>query len=166
MTYDIKIIEKVYKDKNISLPFADFLSGLQHELAIEQERILTEKKERESRLEGYHNHPDLDETLGGTLSLPITAYEDFITKEVKAYREWYDTFMQDGGLPDGGVNKIEYFKVGNKIFAVKLHCESQWVGDWSVRQNLPGRVSVVSIKEIVDYELLVDKGDFFIFKIK
>ena len=69
-------------------------------------------------------------------------------------------------MPDEGVDRIEYFKIGNEIYEVDLHCEAEWVGDWSVRKNLPGEVSATSIKKITDFEILQEYDGYVLFKIK
>lgn len=89
---------------------------------------------------------------------------EFINKVVRN-ADYHDFFYIEGGLPDKGVDDIDYYKVGDKIYEVSLHCEAEWVGDWSVRENLPGEVSLVSVLEITDFEILKDEGNYILIQI-
>lgn len=73
----------------------------------------------------------------------------------------HDMFYDEEGLDDEGADETVVFKIGDNFYEVDLHCEAEWVGDWSVRKNLPGELSVTSVKEIKKYEIQ-SEGDGYI----
>jgi hypothetical protein len=70
-------------------------------------------------------------------------------------------FYEFEGLDDNGEDKVFIFKIGDNFYEVDIHCSANWVGDFSVRKNLPGDLSIVSIKEIKEYTI-ISSGDNYI----
>ena len=155
--FSSKLIEKAYKQNNIEFPYEKFFSTLKLQKEEEDNEKLKKKKEKENRRETEFVYPEQESNV---------FYEKFIKEKIKEYGNWYDDFEDGDGLPDEGVDRIEYFKIGNEIYEVDLHCEAEWVGDWSVRKNLPGEVSATSIKKITDFEILQEYDGYVLFKIK
>jgi len=86
----------------------------------------------------------------------IELVEGDITEWVN--RENYDTVMSfvsdfSRGLDDEGQNYYEVLKINGTFYKAELICEAEWVGDWSVRKNLPGQSTVIELFEITDYVL-------------
>ena len=80
-----------------------------------------------------------------------TKYKAFIKKFVDdGY--WNDVWS-DVELSDDGDDYEFYIMIGDKVFETIIHCEAEWVGDWSVRKNLVGKISLSKITE-VKFELL------------
>lgn len=154
-TFNIQLIEKVYKENNIPFPFEKFLKSLMVEKKKEDDNLLATIKEEERKHKAHFVYSEVD--------VDNIDYESFIKKEVKEYDYWYDFF--DFELPDEGANTTQYFKIGNKLYEVETHCEAEWCGDWSVRANLPGKVAVISIKEITNYEILEEAKNYLYFKL-
>jgi hypothetical protein len=101
----------------------------------------------------------------------IIPISEFIQDKVENC-DWYD-FIDEEYIPDEGADTEELFKIGDKLYNVKLHCEAEWCGDWSVRANLAGDISITEIEEITDYEVLQetsyalgDAEDWIFIKIK
>lgn len=94
----------------------------------------------------------------------------------KTVQEWYkeyinenyygDAFYRSEGLPDEGDDLEEYIMIGDKLYLGDIHCEAEWVGDWSVRKNLPGEISVTKITEIKNFEVIEVKEGYVIAKLK
>ena len=89
---------------------------------------------------------DIEEEYGDDWTL-----EDIISEEVGCYindkLSTYEIFHYDN-YPDEGSTEILYAKCGDKYYELEVHCDAEWVGDWSVRANVTGSASVKSVKEI------------------
>lgn len=70
-----------------------------------------------------------------------------------------DMFYDEDGLDDSGADETVVFKVGEQFYEVDLHCTAKWIGDWSVRKNLPGKISIEDIREIKEFEMEKDVHD-------
>jgi hypothetical protein len=141
----------------LNIPSDNFFSVLKEEK--KKLKAIKEKEEIEAnsvkKIYKDHIFPELPES-----------YEiDEFLEECVEENDYHDTFYEYEGMDDGGADDVVYFKVADKIYEVKLHCEAEWVGDWSVRKNLPGKVSITSIKEIENFEILTNDEDFIVFKI-
>ena len=90
--------------------------------------------------------------------------KNFIKSIVKK-GDWYDVFA-DEDLDDDGADINDYYMIGDKLYDVELHCEAEWCGDWSVRANLPGEVTVVTIREITHFEILEKNKKSIMIKLK
>jgi hypothetical protein len=113
--------------------------------SIEQERQ-QEKEKRESTVDVYHIFKD---TGGKSLG-------DFIEYAVR--QDKYDAVMAacNDDLDDSGVEYTEYLKIGDKVYKANLHCSAEWCGDWSVRANTPGKVTLKSFGEVKNYEVAME----------
>ena len=92
-------------------------------------------------------------------------HKEYLSKHIANGDGYWDLFIEDN-LPDYGVDEIEYFKVNSIIYKVKIHCDVDWCGDWSVRKNLPTSWYLTDIEEIIDYNIIEDENEngYIIFK--
>lgn len=150
----IKIIKKVLSESNIDTNIVDLMIK-------EEENILNNKKIEQAekakikevfiiRKEQKYDDDDYIEEI-----------EEIIT----SYEHWHDEFYDIEGLGDAGVDAIKYIIIGNNLYEVELHCTAEWVGDWSVRKNLPGKVSVTEITKIKSFEISKEYTDWAEIKI-
>lgn len=132
--------EQIIKTLNrLDFPLDKFFKVLEEERMLEDE-IKRLQKQEEEKIKYIEDDFDFD-------GLPFdTTPEKLIKSTLRDVK--HDMFYEYDGLPDEGVDRTIYVKIGDKIYEVKLHCEAEWVGDWSVRKNLPGDVSIISITEI------------------
>lgn len=72
----------------------------------------------------------------------------------------HDIFYEPDGLDDEGADETMVFKIGDAFYEVDVHCEAEWVGDWSVRKNLPGEVSIEAIREIKSFKIEKEEKDY------
>jgi hypothetical protein len=140
---EISIIEKVYNNITTKISYDDFLKLLITETNSVKE--LKKKKEEEERSKIYIDnvYPEIDEDI---------SIDDYLEGIVEEY-EWWDVFYDSDGMPDEGLDDDFYVMVGDKVYKIEVHCEANWVGDWSVRKNLPGDVTINDFNE-VNFELL------------
>lgn len=68
-----------------------------------------------------------------------------------------DLFEDD--FPDGGEDYEAHFLIGSKLFKSVIHFEAEWIGDWSMRCNVPTNPSMKSWEEIKDFELQCELPD-------
>ena len=61
-------------------------------------------------------------------------------------------------MDDDGSDDVMYFKVLDKFYEVELHCEAEWVSEWSVRKNLPGEISVTNVKEVTPLRIVKEEA--------
>ena len=101
--FSSKLIEKAYKQNNIEFPYEKFFSTLKLQKEEEDNEKLKKKKEKENRRETEFVYPEQESNV---------FYEKFIKEKIKEYGNWYDVFEDGDGLPDEGVDRIEYFKIG------------------------------------------------------
>lgn len=148
-------IEMVFNKKNINISFKEFIDTL-----IIEENIV--KQEQEAKIREEKSKIYIDEVYP-PLDFGITI-EDYI-KNIIDNEEWYDVFADDD-FPDEGIDENFYYMVGEKLYMVELHCDAEWCGDWSVRANLPGDVSVSTITEIEHFEILNKKKNSVTVKLK
>jgi hypothetical protein len=73
---------------------------------------------------------------------------------------YHDIFYDPKGLDDSGADATVYFKGMDKFYKVELHCKAEWVGDWSVRKNIPGDVSVTKITELTNYTIKAEEETY------
>jgi len=152
-TFTLSEIEQAFIEAGLLGNFQDLATIL---LKIIEVRNTIEMEEA-SKIEVYEIHPALN--LQSTL-------EDTIRKIFKS-ADIDDAFRgDDDEIPDGGASCIQYIRIGVNLYEVSLHCEADWCGDWSVRANLVGDISVTNIKEIKSFEVIEDHGDYQFIKIK
>lgn len=84
--------------------------------------------------------------------------EDVILESIEDVT--HDMFYDPDGLDDEGADVTNVFKIGDAFYEVDLHCEANWVGDWSVRKNLPGDVSVEAMREIKKFKIEKETEDY------
>jgi hypothetical protein len=75
-------------------------------------------------------------------------------------------FCCEDEIPDEGLEDVIYVKVGDKFYEVEIACDAEWIGDWSVRANVVGDVSINSFKEIEEYEIVSSDKYSITIKIK
>jgi hypothetical protein len=155
--FSLETIKSVYFSTDFKLPFDDFVKELE---AIDKSEKVDEKKKKDDEAKKREVHHVFSE-----LPADYESIDDFLEEKVDEY-EWHDTFYDSDGIDDDGADTIEYFKVGDKIFEVDLHCEAEWVGDWSVRKNLPGDVSITDFNEITDFTILEEDENYLLIKLK
>ena len=132
--------EQIEKSLNrLNIPLNEFFKTLEEERMLEEE-IKRLQKEEKAKIKYIEDDFSFDDLPSGT------TVKELIEETLDDVK--FDMFYDSDGLPDGGVNKTIYVKVGPKIWEVQVHCESEWVGDWSVRKNLPGDAHVNSMKEV------------------
>lgn len=155
--FNTSVIEKVFIEKNINIPFEEFIDAL-----IIEENIVKEKEEIKLKEENSKIYVSV-ENIYPKLDSNTTIEEHF--DSIVDEGDWYDFFVDDD-LPDEGADGNEYYMVGEKLYEVELHCEAEWIGDWSVRANVPSDVSVTKIKEIKKFEILEKNKNSITIKIK
>lgn len=150
MNYTEEIIRKVFENNKIPFPADDFISALKDEKKLVDKRQEEKEEIRKLTLTVHNIYPATDMKI-----------KQFLKQEVANLSDGYrDLFYDEDGMDDSGEDTEDYFKVGGKIYEVKLHCEANWVGDWSVRKNLPGEITMISFKELTDYTVKYDRGDY------
>lgn len=137
MEFTRKELELAFNNNGKIKDFNSFVKSIEQGRQQEIEKM-------ESTVEVYHIYKD---TNGKELG-------DFI--EIVVSDDKYDTVMNacDDDLDDSGVDYIEYLKIGDKLYKVNLHCSAEWCGDWSVRKNLPGDITIKSFGEVKNYDVL------------
>ncbi len=146
---DISVIEQAFKNLNLESHLPSFLT----EVANEQNKV--DKIKEEAKIEAGKKRVVsyvYDE-------LPEDDVEGFI-EGVVSEEDWFDNFESAVEESDNGADDIIYFMIANKLYEVEIHCESEWCSDWSVRANLPGNVSVTSVTEKTDYEIIGHNDSF------
>lgn len=157
--YSVEALENVFNEQQIQFPFDKFYELVRKE---ELRLINVEAAKPKFKTKEIHNiHPlPEDSTAEGI--------EEFIVETIEKNADegnYHDFFYDYEGLPDEGVDKIDYYKVGDKLYEIELHCSAEWVSDWSVRKNLPGDVSIGEIKEVKDFTISADYGDYIVISI-
>ena len=145
--FNTTILEKVYKKMITEVSYEDFLDTLIAEVKEVKKNEDALAKEEASKITIEDIYPELPKG---------TTYEEYI-EEIVEENEWFDYFYDSNGMDDEGADYEYFIMVGDKAFQVDIHCKAEWVGDWSVRKNLPGEVSVVNITEL-KFEL-ISKSD-------
>lgn len=152
--YDLKTIEKAFNEMNLNASFTDFKALLEQDEKAIKEKEKAKKARRDAT-------KDINDIYSIEL-LEGRDVDDFIRDTVPEIDDLFD--CED--VEDGDVEMTYYVKVGDKIYELELTCEAEWVGDWSMRCNVPGTIEVGEIKEITNYEVLVDEGDYMQILIK
>ncbi len=128
MKVDFELVKQIYK----STPnYEQFVKEI--ELQIKIKKQLKENKSKLKNLEIYIEESEDD----------ITTIQEYV-KELPYWDMYYDY----DGLPDGGIFDEMYIKIKDIVYLVKLHCEVEWNGEWSVRKNLPDELKIIDITEI------------------
>ncbi len=151
--YDLKTIEKAFNEMNLNASFTDFKALLEQDEKAIKEKEKAEKARRDATKEVMDFYPALPEGED---------VDDFIRDTVPEIDDLFD--CED--VEDGDADREYYVKVGDKIYQLELTCEAEWVGDWSMRCNVPGTVEVGTIKEITDYEILNESDGYMQILIK
>lgn len=148
----VEMLRRVYERLEIEYPFDDLLEAVKQEsrAALRQEE---EKEEEEAKAKIEDSKTIYIGHFRELTSEDTDSPEEYIDELVDEY-EWWDTFYDSDGMDDDGATVSEYFLVGDRLFLVEVHCEANWVGDWSVRKNLPGSIRVESIEEINGFDIL------------
>lgn len=145
-TFSKQAIEKAFKENGIKFPLKDFIKSLRN-----KEKPKTSKKKTVKSKPKFKTIEIYKENIHPILEDGVTI-EQFM-EEVVDNGEYYDLFYDSDGMSDNGADDIEYHQVGEKVYKISLHCKAEWIGDWSVRKNLPGNVSVTEIEEIKDFKI-------------
>lgn len=148
----VEVIKKILEDFNVNNISLIIDSMVIEEQAITDE-IKDKKKKEKEELDSIKEVPFICDKLEDGID-----YKEKIEELVDSF-DWHDTFYDSDGMDDDGDDGVNYFLIENKLYMVELHCEAEWIGDWSVRKNLPGRVSVTEITEIPSFEIIEDYGD-------
>jgi hypothetical protein len=146
--------------RSLGYSFEQFYASLIELSDREKAEEKTRKDEKKRRININENniYPDLDnDTYGGD------TYEERIKSIVDEEDDYFKDKLYGCDIPDDGSDFDEYLKIGGKVFLVDIHCKADWCGDWSVRANLPGELSVTGIKEI-EYELIEEFENEIIIK--
>ena len=154
---NVEFVEQAFKNLKIEQHYNAFIEDVTNQANVAEKIKADIKAEEAKKITAYHVQKELPEDY--------SSHEEFIEFLVDDFDDWYDTFYEDD-MDDYGVDDIEYFLIGDKLFEVGLHCEAEWVSDWSVRANLPGKVSITSIKEIEDFTLIKNHGNSADIKLK
>ena len=123
--------------------FIEECKKVEKELADEKKGKKKAEEEEARRFQEY-------EVVKGTPSDNMKQFFD----EYFRNADMHDFFYDYDGLPDEGVDETFYYKVGDKLYLVEAHCEAEWVGDWSVRKNLPGEISATNVIEVEKFEII------------
>lgn len=146
---DIGVIEQAFKNLNLEAQLPSFLIEVVNE-QNKVEKVKEEAKAEEAKKRVvsyvYDELPEDEDDVEGFI-------EGVVFEE-----DWFDNF--EGDLDDDGADDIIYFMIANKLYEVEIHCEAEWCSDWSVRANLPSTVSVKSITEKTDYEIIGHNDSF------
>lgn len=144
----IKVIEKYYN----SIDLKEFMELVKKEdeliLAEEKKRKKEEAKTKYIENQFVYSDEQLDDYMGDDPYTPedfVVFLEELIHEELDDVR--YDIFSGED-IPDEGVSKIDYAKINDKFYQFKISCEAEWVGDWSVRANTVGRMTISELKEL------------------
>ena len=110
---------------------------------------LEEKEIKRSKKESFKKTAHVEDIL------PALKEKETINKVVlKSIKDVaHDLFYEEDGLDDEGADETLVFKIGDCFYEIDLHCDAEWVGDWSVRKNLPGKVSVEAVREIKEFQI-------------
>jgi len=157
--FSLEAIEAVFNEKNISFPINDFVT------AVKQKD--KEIKKAEAAIEAAK--PDVVDVNENEI-LPALVGDETVEEVIEAAVDlnsdnYHDLFYDSDGMDDEGADDTLYFKVGDKFYKVEIHCEAEWVGDWSVRKNLPGDISVISVEEILNYKVQEEKKEYITLEI-
>jgi hypothetical protein len=152
--FNTTILEKVYKKMITEVSYEDFLDTLIAEVKEVKKNEDALAKEEASKITIEDIYPELPKG---------TTHEEYI-EEIVEENEWFDYFYDSNGMDDEGADHEYFIMIEDKAFQVDIHCEADWVGDWSVRKNLPGEVSIVKITEL-KYELISKKDNTAIIKL-
>lgn len=151
--YDLTTIEKAFNEMNLNASFTDFKALLEQDKKAIKEKEKAEKARRDATKEVMDFYPAVPEGED---------VDDFIRDTVPTI----DDLFTCEDVEDGDAEREYYVKVGDKIYQLELTCEAEWVGDWSMRCNVPGTKEVGTIKEITDYEILNESDGYMQILIK
>lgn len=110
---------------------------------------LTEKESKRAEIEAFKRTAYIEYVLPALKEKETI--EGVVLNELKGITS--DIFYNEDGLDDSGADETMVFKIGDAFYEVDLHCKAEWIGDWSVRQNVPGEVTVESVREIKSFEI-------------
>jgi hypothetical protein len=162
----LELVEKAFNDTGVDFPTREFIQIVeryQREEDEENERI---RKEKENKV---REEARIKETEYVFDAIPEEqTIDDFLDEWVEEVRDGdllWNLFYDPKGIDDDGETVDELFLVGDKLYRVSIHCEAEWVSDWSVRKNLPGDYSIESIEEIENFEIIERIENYAKFKI-
>lgn len=141
---ELEVVKQAFNDLNIDHPVEDFIKSVEERQKAFEKQKKAEKAEKERIKDVNFVFESIPE--GKTI-------DEFLDEWFEEYDSW-DMFYDYDGIPDEGVSITELFLVGDKLYSVDLDCEAEWVGDWSVRKNLPGERSITRVEEVPSFELL------------
>ena len=156
-----KTLEIVYKEFVPGTSFEDLYKQLERVEAEQKEIIKQEKIKKEfeaSKTIVLDSYYIIENDENQEIDLFLEYQVDIM--------DWDSKFYEGDGIPDDGVDGEEYFLIDGKLYLVSLHCEANWVGDWSVRKNLPGDVNITNFYEIKDFDVIEKIGESIRIKIK
>jgi len=147
-------IEEVFAEKEINFPIEDFINSLN----------VNVKRKKKEAAEIEAKKPLLVEVCAPAIitqlkegQTPEEAIHHSVENDDHAYS---DLFYDEDGMDDDGADDTVYFKVLDKFYAVDIHCEAEWVGDWSVRKNLPGDISVMDFREVTPIRIIQEEDTY------
>ena len=149
--FELSLIKEVFETTFPELKFDDF------EIALKQaiKKIKAEKKAIE-----------LEKAKIKEIFCVLQPSDDMTDQELieldAEENDWYDKFSDIGGgnFPDEGVQDTEYYLIGDNLYEVELHCDAEWIGDWSVRANVPSTVSVIKVTQITDFSFIIREDEY------
>lgn len=148
MTKELQeIIVEILNNSDINVKaFLQLIKKKEKEIKALKKQKASEKEKRQSLLCSIKEVKDIENEYDSDWTL-----EDVISEEVDCYindkLSLHDIFAQDD-YPDEGVTGTFYIKYGDKFYELEIHCGAEWIGDWSVRANVPSGTNIKSVKEI------------------
>lgn len=140
--YSINVIEKAFNEMNINASFIEFKEVLESE--FKKEQLITGQQPKIIMADIYNIFENEFETE--------QELKEFIEEQIED--DIIDDYIFGDELSDNGEDGVDYFKIGDKIYELSLRAETVWCGDWSVRANIVNEVTLVSYKEITNYEVV------------
>ena len=145
MNINIKTLEKVYSECGITTPFYDFISALKAEMKFNKQQKKLKRIEEASII-----HIDYEFS---EVKIPI---EDFIKNQIEEESDILSDVFYYEDFPDEGDDFYTYWKINDLYYEIIIHCYAEWISEWSARKNVIGDISLLSFKEIINYEIISD----------
>lgn len=144
--YTLEDIQATLRENKI--PAATFIKSLNKQVDLRKAEEKRQKKlEAQKPIEVHIESDEIIKSPEDGMT-----HKEAIEDKVEN-NDYRDLFYDSDGLDDSGADDVVYFKVEDKFYEVEIHCEAEWVGDWSVRKNLPGDVSATKITELTKYKV-------------
>lgn len=149
MSYSKNDLELAFNSKDETFDaFFDKFNGIKNQEQLEEEAKAIE----EAKCYDFDEHNcSINKEFSNVDGLKKIIRTLIKDSNYDAARNMVDDY--DAGLPDEGVDYVEIVKVNDIFYKVEVHCEAEWVGDWSVRKNLPGDFTITKLHEVTEYSL-------------